>query len=288
MKRLKAFIIHCKKLMRRHRFSMFNVEDNSEEWHILVSPAGIMAALTALVLLIFGIVLALVAYTPVTEYLPGYKTEASRSRENLMGAIMRLDSMERIMNDMLTYNENIAIVTGGGTPAVRTSVALDSVYRNKTLVPPSAEDSVLRAQMIAEVLFGSGDSEARTSVREKGDMSAPVDGIVVQRADVRNGVFGIRIAGASAAQVTAVADGTVIVSIWTPDKGYILEIQHPDGLVSVYKNMHQTLVATGQTVRADEVIGYTADEVAEDGGNQFEFELWSGGKAVDPESFILF
>lgn len=284
MKRLKAFITRCKKLLRRHRFSMFNVEEGSEEWHILVSPAGIAAGLVALVLLCFGISLALVAYTPVTDYLPGYKTEAARSRETLMNGIMKLDSLERIMNDMLTYNENIAIVTGGGTPAVRTSVAADSVYRNKTIVPPSAEDSLLRAQMLADALFGA----AKPSVKAAGGMTPPVDGIIVGRPDARNGVFGVRIAGAAMSQVTAVADGTAVVAMWTPDKGYMVEIQHPNGLVSVYKNLSQSLVAQGQTVRGSEVIGYTAGEIAEDGSNHFEFELWNGGKAVDPESYIVF
>ena len=89
---------------RKRRLSMRNATDNQEEWHTHISPAGIFAAFVAFVLLIFVLVLTFVAYSPVLELLPGYRSEADKSRENIIRNIMRLDSMERMMNDMLTYN----------------------------------------------------------------------------------------------------------------------------------------------------------------------------------------
>ena len=64
--------------VRKRRFSMFGVEERNEEWHVLVSPIGIIAGITALILLIFSVVLLLVAYTPIVEFLPGYKSDAAR------------------------------------------------------------------------------------------------------------------------------------------------------------------------------------------------------------------
>lgn len=284
---MKSFIAKWKEMMRKHRFSMLNVEDNSEEWHVLISPAGALAGITALVFLIFIIVLIAVAYTPITEFLPGYKTDAMRSREDLMNSIMRLDSIERRMNDMAVYNENIAAVMSGRTPAVRTTIASDSVHREKALVPPSTEDSLLRTQMEGDGIYGLHNT-TRTVTRENTGMVVPVDGIITSRLDIRNGRYGIRMACASMSQVMAITDGTVIVSMWTPDNGNVIEIQHPNGAISVYKNLSQTIVVKGQAVRGGEVIGYSADEPAEDGSNQFEFEMWSGGKAVDPEGYIVF
>ena len=95
-------------LFRKRRFNMLNATDNSEEWHMHLSPASIFAAFLSFVLLLFILILSLVAYSPILELLPGYRTEADRSRESLVQNIIRLDSMERMMNDMLTYNENIA------------------------------------------------------------------------------------------------------------------------------------------------------------------------------------
>ena len=41
-------------LFRKRRFNMLNATDNSEEWHIHLSPASIFAALVAFLLLLFG------------------------------------------------------------------------------------------------------------------------------------------------------------------------------------------------------------------------------------------
>ena len=111
MKFLKNIRAWQRSFFRKRRFNMLNATDNSEEWHMHLSPASIFAAFVSFALLLFILILTLVAYSPVLEFLPGYRTEADRSRESLVQNIIRLDSMERMMNDMLTYNQNIAPVS---------------------------------------------------------------------------------------------------------------------------------------------------------------------------------
>lgn len=287
MGKLNNFTEKLRKLGRQHRFSMHDIYSDSEEWHVILSPLGIIAGFTALVLLIFVGALVLLAYTPAADLLPGYKTEANRSREFMMENIMRVDSLERIMNDMMAYNENISILVGGRTPAVKTSIATDSLYRAKGIVPPSVEDSLLRAQMLGDTPYNLQNT-VKNQTGDKIELTQPVDGIVTDRFDLRNNIYGIRLATASMAQVTATAEGTVMQSLWTPDKGYIVQIQHPDGLVSVYSNLQQVLVSQGQVVRSSEVLGYTADQPSASSESLFEFQLWVNGKVVDPESFIVF
>ncbi len=275
--------------MRKRRFSMLDIENSSEEWHVLISPSGAFAGFTALVFIIFVIVLLLVAYTPLIEFLPGYKSDAARSRESLMDSAMRLDSLERRMNEMLIYNDNISLIMNGKTPAVRTTIATDSIHRTKSLILPSLEDSLLRAQMESDNAYGlHTTAKATPSIRENMEMVVPIDGIITTHFNLRDGNHGIRMASAAMAQVTATTDGTVITAVWTPDNSNIVEIQHPNGLVSVYKNLSQTLVKKGQYVKGGEVVGYSAESLASDGSNYFEFELWNGGKAVDPEGYIVF
>ena len=82
-------------------------------------------------------------------------------------------------------------------------------------------------------------------------------------------------------------NGTVVLSLWTPETGYMVELQHANNLLSVYKGLSQSLVTTGQTIRAGEMVGYNAE--AEEGEVRlFEFELWNNGKPVDPEGYIVF
>ncbi len=275
--------------LRKRRMSLQNAADGQEEWHMHISPAGIVSAFAALVLLLFIILLVLVAYTPVLEFLPGYRTEATRSREDLTANILRLDSMERMMNDMLTYNENIALVLEGRSPVVRNVGISDSTKVDKTLILPNAADSALRAQMEGEGPYSIGRStSSRRSVREAIEMITPVEGIITQRFDAKQPYYGVKMAAPAGAEVAAVEGGTVVLSLWTPEAGWIVEIQHADNLLSVYKNLSRSTRSPGERVRSGEVIGFTADNNREADNKPFEFELWSDCKAVDPEAYIVF
>ena len=161
-----------RRLVRKHRLTLQNEVDNAEEWHMHISVVRIFAALLAFVLLLFILILSLVAYTPVLEFLPGY--EANRSREMLLQNIMRLDSIERQMTQMRTYSDNIALIMEGKTPVVRNVGGLDSIKADKTLVMPSREDSLLRIQMEGEGPYGLGKSPSRKTLREAMAMTAPV------------------------------------------------------------------------------------------------------------------
>lgn len=278
-------------VLRKRRFNMLNATDNTEEWHMHISPASIFAALVAFVLLLFIITLSLVAYTPVLEFLPGYRTEADRSRESLIQNILRVDSMERMMNDMMTYNDNIALIMEGKTPVARTytSTSSDSARITKVLVMPSPEDSLLRLQMEGEGEYGlaAREGSSKRSVREAIQMVTPVEGILTERFDIKEGRYGVKIAATAGDRITAIENGTVVQSLWTPESGYIVMLQHAGNLLSVYKNLSQSLVTTGQALRSGEQVGYNANVV--DGEVKlFEFELWNNGKPVDPEGYIVF
>lgn len=280
-----------KRFSRKRRLSMLNATDNVEEWYTHISPAGLLAAFLAFALLLFILILSIVAYTPVLELLPGYRVEAARSRENLMQSVIRLDSMERMMNDMITYNNNIALIMEGKTPVVRTvGNEADSIRtNNKTLVAPSREDSLLRAELEGEGPYSLGQSTGGGAARKPIEMVAPIEGIVIERFDIKRENFGIRIAASPDTQIVAADDGVVVMNLWTPETGYLIEIQHSNNLISIYKNLSKSLVAKGQRIKRGGIIGSNT-EVLADGGDAkiFEFELWSNGKPVDPESYIVF
>ncbi len=290
MKFLKRIRTWWRNLFRKRRFNMLNATDNSEEWHIHLSPASIFAGLVSFVLLLFILVLTLVAYSPLLEFLPGYRTEAGRSRESLVQNIIRIDSIERMVNDMMTYNENIGMIMDGKTPVVRTFTNSDSTRTSKVLVMPSAEDSLLRAQMEGDgpySLVQGGRAASRRQIREAMELVTPVEGIITDRFNIREGSFGVRVAAAAGSPVTAIDDGTVVINRWTPEAGHIIEIQHTNNLLSIYRHLSQPLVTKGDRIRSGELIGYSA-EVQNGMVQPFEFELWNNGKPVDPEGYIIF
>lgn len=275
------------RLFRKMRISVSDSETHREIRHIHLSAAGMAASGLALIVLLFILVLAAVAYTPILDMMPGYRTNATRSRETLMRSLMRIDSLERKMNDMLAYNESVILVVNGKTPAMRT-VQNDTLRRDKSIVPPSAADSLFRRRMESNDRFApADDGTGRNTGITKINAIPPMDGIISARFDAKSGLYGIRLTGAPEAQVVAIADGSVIGNEWSPESGNTVAVQHSNGLVSIYRRLTNTLVGKGQRVKSSDVLGYA---MSGDGSEAsvFEFELWGDGKPVDPESYILF
>lgn len=273
--------------VRRRRIALINVENGEERWHFHTSLAGVMAAVLALVVLLFLLLALLVAYTPVLEIFPGYRTEASKSREMLVRNIIRIDSLEMKMNDLLEYNENMILVVEGKTPAGRTQHR-DSIQLDKTRVPASEMDSVLRHQMENPGPYALPHPADHSLQKSSINAVAPTDGIIAEKFNAMVGLYGVRIAGAPKSQVVVIADGTVMSCDWIPDTGNCITVQHANGMLSVYRQMGDVIVAKGQRVKSSEVIGYTKASDADASSRLFEFELWENGAAVDPEAYIVF
>lgn len=279
-----------KRLFRKRRLAMSDALMRGDEWSVHVSPMGLLGALAVLALLLFLLTLVLVAYTPILDIFPGYRTSAAKSHDELVRNIMRIDSLERRMTDMLTYNENVAMIMEGRTPVVRTPLgASDTTKLDKTLVSPSQFDSLLRAEM-----EGDGEYSLARTLRSKEQggnklvFAAPAEGIITRHFSRDEDILGVTIQAAPNAPVTSIDDGTV-VDVLSGDKGSVVSVQHFNGFVSIYRNLSQVLVEKGQTLKSRQVIGYNAMPGVGDKTNpQIELEIWNEGKVVDPEIYIVF
>ena len=277
-------------MFRKMRFTMSDPIRQEEEWSVHITSAGLLGSVAAFCLFLFLLVLVLVAYTPILDIFPGYRTAAERTHDELVQNVMRIDSLERRMNDMLTYNENISMIMEGRTPTLRTPLSDgDTTVLDKTLVPPSQFDSLLRAQM-----EGDGDySLARTLQRrtQSGNtliFVAPANGIITRHFSREDNYLGVGIQSSPNAPVTAIDDGSV-VAVAEGERGSVVTVQHYNGFVSVYRNLAQVLVVKGQSIKSRQVVGYNAMPSVGDKSNPLvEVELWHEGRAVDPEVYIVF
>ena len=270
-------------IVRKRHIAIFDNEE--KRWHADLSPIRLTTIGVAVVTLIFGVLLILVAYTPLLDLMPGYRTNAGRSREMLIRSIVRIDSLERKMNDMLTYNENRILVVSGKTPAMQ-SVKNDSLHRSKSFVAPSKADSLLRHKIENDERYRLNEKKSNAIVQNALNGVAPMYGLISERFNSQ-GLLGVRINGAKDAQVSAIADGVVVLSEWSPETGHSIVIQHKDNYLSVYRHLSGVLLSKGERVQGAQAIGYAgSDKDAE--LSMLEFELWREGKAVNPELYIIF
>ena len=275
----------------KQRLSVTDSDDGHERWYMYISPLRILIGFVALVLALFIVVILVVTYTPIMDTIPGYP--GSKSREMLVKNIMRLDSLEREMNHLTVYSDNIAMIMEGKTPVIRDVSRIgDSIeIQDKVLIPPSAADSLLRARMEGAGRYSLSASAAANRISQgTADLVPPAQGLVQTHFSPIHGRFGVEIITTSNQPVVAIREGSVIMNVWTPEDGNIVQIQHPDNLVSVYKHISQVQRGVGTRVRAGEIIGIAG----ETGGQGFDssgplgFELWYNGTPVDPENYIIF
>ena len=111
-------------------------------------------------------------------------------------------------------------------------------------------------------------------------------GIVLSVYDPLNNHFGVDFVCKKEEPIKATFDGTVLMSSWTKDSGYVISIIHPNNLISVYKHNSKVFVKTGQSVSTGDVISIIGDTGEFSSGPHLHFELWMDGKSINPSEFI--
>lgn len=98
---------------------------------------------------------------------------------------------------------------------------------------------------------------------------------------------GIDIANNTGTPIVAAADGTITYSRWNDGGfGYLVEIQHADGTLTLYAHNSRLLVSEGDFVRQGQVIAQMGS-TGRSTGPHLHFEIRPAGKqAVDPLQFV--
>jgi murein DD-endopeptidase MepM/ murein hydrolase activator NlpD len=274
----------------KYVFTVRNDHTLEEVWRILLTRYNAFLLVTFIFLFVIWGTATLISFTNLREFIPGYPDVTMR-RNILMSAI-RLDSLDRELKLRDKYFDNLnAIISGNKPVEIPEQKETDKNYKNINF-SNSSNDSVLRAHVENEekynLTLGPSSSESVSGLASI-HFFAPVKGIVSGKYDIRTKHFGTDIVTKPKALVSAVLDGTVIFTGWTMETGFVIEIQHPNNIVSVYKHNASLLKEPGDLVRAGDVISVVGDSgELYTSGPHLHFEIWYKGSPLDPEKHILF
>jgi murein DD-endopeptidase MepM/ murein hydrolase activator NlpD len=96
----------------------------------------------------------------------------------------------------------------------------------------------------------------------------------------------VDIVGKKNEPIKSTLDGTVILSTWTPDQGYVIQVQHQENILSIYKHNSALLKKEGERVKAGEPIAIIGNSGELSTGPHVHFELWYKGTPVDPTKYM--
>ncbi len=274
----------------KFRFAIFNDTTYEEVWRIKLSKSNALLAAALFLLVIIGINTSLIAFTNLREFIPGYPDVTMR-HDIIMNAIL-LDSLEKEINIRDKYFEDMNAVISGRQPVEH--VALRDSARDYSNISfrHSQEDSVLREQVERDEQYSltssNRSSETGTSLANI-HFFPPVKGIISSNFDTRTKHFATDIVTRPKAVVSSTLDGTVIMTGWTMETGFVIMIQHRNNIVSVYKHNATLLKEMGDRVWAGEAIAIVGDSgELYTSGPHLHFELWHNGEPLDPAQYIFF
>lgn len=273
----------------RYRLTVFNDSNLQEVWKIRLTRLDIFAIVGSSVILLVILITILISFTHLREFIPGYPDGTQRML--IQNNALMVDSLRSELEKRDRYFENMRRIISGEAPDdFENEQDASASYENITFTK-SLEDSLLRHQIEQEEQYNLSVTDRTIKESKISDLLffAPMKGMVTSQFNPLQNHFGTDVVGNQGAVIHATLAGTVIMASWTLDTGYVLQIQHEDNLVSVYRHNAKLLKEVGSHVRAGEsiaILGNSGELYTS--GPHLHFELWFNGKPIDPEKYVVF
>jgi murein DD-endopeptidase MepM/ murein hydrolase activator NlpD len=223
-------------------------------------------------------------------------------RRKIIKQDQEIEQISQMALKLDKQNKDLRKVLGGEFTREDVKMPTDTTQKNKKIdkAERSPKDTInidalseadvrLREEMEnrtsnSPTIFSSNKSEQLKDMF----FFSPVKGIVSNKYDSRTGHLGVDIVADKDAPLKAIYDGTVIMSSWTDETGYVITVQHQSDLLTVYKHCSVLLKKQGDFVRAGEILAIIGNSGELTTGPHLHFELWYKGNPINPEGLVAF
>ena len=275
----------------KHKFRLIVMNDSTleERLSIRFSTLEMLSLFSFGGVLLFVFFLLLVGYTPMNEFVPG--KASGRLHKELIVITLKTDSLEKKLLENELYLKNITAIVNGEDPiAIQAEdTTVNNILEAELPFKKSKEDSLLRIVVEAE------DKISITSKKDKGNLDlenilffSPIKGVITNSFERKKEHFGADIVAKEDEPIKCVFDGVVVISHWTSETGYVIGVQHANGVFSLYKHNSILFKSVGEYVKSGEVIAVIGNSGDLSSGPHLHFELWYKGSALNPENYISF
>ena len=270
----------------KYKLTIINENTLEEVVGIHVSKLNGLSVLLSACTVIFLIAAAIIAFTPLRNYLPGYMNSEVRSQ--IVANALRADSLQAALERQSRYVMNIQDILSGQVKA-DTVQSIDSLtnLRAEKLMERSKKEEEFRKQYEEKERY---NLTAVTDVRDAAGLIfyRPLRGVMSAGFNPEKRHFGIDLTASPNESILAALDGTVIMAAYTAEWGYVIQIQHPRNFISVYKHCGSLMKREGEQVKGGEVIALVGKSTEDGDQPHLHFELWHRGNPTNPEKYVVF
>mgnify|MGYP006127339337 FL=1 len=273
------------KLFHKYRFVIMKDSSFEEKLSVKLTRINVIAFVGTLVFLCFFSTMLLIAYTPLSEYVPG--KSSIEVQKSLIELNIKSDSLEAILVNRSIYLENINKIINGEELVTPENYAEITNTQIPISFEKSKEDSLFRVKV---------EAEDKSSIYKKDKPNntttlmffTPLTGLISDGYNNKTKHFGIDLVAKEKSRISSVLEGTVIISHWAYETGYVIGVQHKNDYLSFYKHNSVLLKSVGDYVNAGDHIAIIGNSGEFSSGPHLHFELWHKGIPVNPENYISF
>lgn len=285
-KRRKPF---WKDIKFKYRLTITNENTLEEVVSLYVSKLNGISVLLFTLAILFLIAAAIVSFTPLRNYLPGYMN--SEVRQQVVENALRVDSLQQVLARQDMYVMNIQDIFSGNiqTDTIQSMDSLTSL-REDSLMERTQREEAFRRKFEEAEKYNLTNLAARTDA-DGLIFYRPSQGMVSRSFDAEGGHRGTDLAATPGESIMATLDGVVLMSAYTAEEGYVIILQHTQDFASIYKHCGSLLKREGDSVKGGEPVALmegTGGGEGIDAAPHLHFELWHRGRAVNPELYIVF
>ncbi|MFL2574886.1 MAG: M23 family metallopeptidase [Flavobacteriales bacterium] len=267
------------------RLVVINDETLEEEGFLKLSRSNIIILSSALLVSAFVISFCIIVYSPLNKHLPGKSSELVQ--KELVTLALKSDSLASALSISSLYLSNIeSIIKGDSINFEYLDDSLNKIDNSEINFFKSKEDSLLRIRVEREDQSSINLNSQRKSKQFL--FFPPIEGFISDSFNLKTNHYGIDLVAKTGTKIKSIGEGTVVVSDWNPQTGYVLGIQHSENFISFYKHCSVLLKNVGDIITTGENIAIIGNSGELSSGPHLHFELWKSGVPLDPSLYISF
>ena len=280
-KKIKVF------MKSKYRLVILNDTTFGEKLSLRLSPIGILMGMVAITILMTTLVISLVAFTSLREYIPGYGSISERKQ--ILALTMKTDSIEQSLEEREMYINNVLHVLQDSLERRSEKPKKDTSGKYKNVdVDPGISDKQFREEYEQNKSSVASFTNPKLKGLSELVFFAPVKGLVISSYNIKEEHYGVDIVTKVDEKVKNVLDGTVVFTGFSAQDGYVIHIQHSNNITSIFKHNSELLKKTGDRLSAGDVVAVVGNTGDRSKGPHLHFELWYNGIPIDPQDCITF
>ncbi|NGP86861.1 M23 family metallopeptidase [Fodinibius halophilus] len=231
------------------------------------------------------ITLLLVMFTPLSTLL--YNREDAQLRERVIKVSKKVEALQDSLDARDTQLSEMQQVIAGG---VDTSFSVSQDYnavggqvKSESWEPESFSDVSIDGMLSQDDIIFSKIFDSMPEF----PTGYPIDGTSTRGYNPKSGHYGIDIATKKGTEFKAIADGAIVNQDWTVNYGFVLHLQHSNGIITVYKHAASVSKSIGDIVKKGDILGTAGDVGVLSSGPHLHIEIWKNGVPQNPNAYLI-